>query len=341
MPIHVQDRRGVNFARNLAGLMAAISLFSFIFVSALVGLLCMGLAIFIAISWEMVTRPPINNPGAFLKRFREMSPVRPVLVCVGDSLTHGTLSDNWIPKVPPKIAEKMKFDKPQPSDFMDPVWIVNNGQNAITSYTVLQSRLQSTMACYPDYVLLMIGTNDVLSMYSPAARADKVSTWGLPEAPSMDGFRRNIKGIVDFLVQASNKTQIGLCTLPPLGEELSSPANKLIKEANEIIHEVGESAGDNVMVLQVGERMQDEIAKNNNGGKGSMKPEMMAPLMMLFTPLYLFLGVPLKALSGIAKNCVLSDCVHLNESGGDIMADVVCEWLFMKNIHKAIAVKQF
>lgn len=328
-------------AKYTAFLLVTLGILSIFFVNAAFGMILILFGIITGLQWELATRPPSNNPGCFLRRFRELSPVRPVLVCLGDSLTHGTMSDNWIPKIPPRVAHKMKFDEPEASDFMDPIWIVNAGQNSITSWTVLQERLQSAVACYPDYILIMVGTNDVISMYSPAASADKVRTWNLPESPSMPGFKRNMTAMVEWLSKSSPKTEIGLCTLPPLGEELTSPANKLIKEANEVIHEIGDNAGEKVTVLQVGERMQDEIAKNNNGGRGSMKVDMMVPLATILAPLHLSFGVPLNALSGITKNCILSDCVHLNEQGGEIMADVVCQWLFMKNVHKAIAVKQF
>lgn len=340
MAVHaLQDRRGVNIVRTLAiifGVVGLICLGVGAYVAALILVLLSALAAFV---WEQITRPPVNNPSHFLKRFRELSPPRPVLVCLGDSLTHGKVSDNWTTKIPAQIAAKMKFDPPKEQDFMDPVWVVNAGQNSITSWVVLQERLQSAMACYPDYLMIMIGTNDVLSMFSPVASKDKVKAFNLPEAPSMPVLRRNLAAIVEFITKASPKTEIGLCTLPPMGENLGSPANKLIKEANAIIHSFQDTG--KCTVLEVGERLQSEIVQKNQGGKNAPSPMMMGVFLMICTPLHYLFGISWKAMTFLSKGSISHDALHLNEDGGDVVVDVVVEWLFLKNIHKAIAVKQF
>lgn len=335
----LQDRRGINIARHLAVVFGAFSLICLAFGSSLAALILMIAAVLTALTWELITRPPINNPAHFLKRFRELSPPRPVLVCLGDSLTHGRVSDDWTVKVPARIAAKMKFDPPEKADFMDPLWVVNAGQNSITSWVVLNERLQSALACYPDYVMVMIGTNDVLAMYSPMASRDKVKAFKLPEAPSMTVLQQNIKGILEFISKASPKTEIGLCTLPPLGENLGSPGNKLVKQVNEMIHSFQDFG--NCTVLEVGERLQSEIVTKNNGGKKAADPMMMMVYSAISCPLHYFLGVPWKAFSFLSGGSIMHDAIHLTEDGGDVVADVVVEWLFLKNIHKAIAVKQF
>ncbi|CAB9506966.1 GDSL-like Lipase/Acylhydrolase [Seminavis robusta] len=338
----LQDRRGVDFARNVAIVAGVVAIICLVLGAPLAALILMVVGFSAGMTWEVITRPPPNNPAHFLKRFRELSPPRPVLVCLGDSLTHGRVSDNWTVKIPPRVAAKMKFDQPAPGDFQDPVWVVNAAQNSITSWTVMRERLQSALACYPDYIIVMIGTNDVLSIYSPMACRDKVKTFLLPEAPTMAGFRRNMTEIVDFLTKASPKTEVGLCTLPPFGENLGSEGNKLVKEANEIVHSIVDShTSDKVSVLEIGERLQSQIVQRNDGGKKAMEPMMMMPLQAVQAPLHSLLGASWNSMTFMSSGCILHDTLHINEDGGDVIADVVTEWLFQKNIHKAIAVKQF
>ena len=185
----------------------------------------------------------------------------------------------------------------------------------------------------------MVGTNDVLSMYSPLVSRAKVKEFQLPEAPSMAILQQNIKGILEFITKASPKTEVGLCTLPPLGENLGSAGNKLVKEANEIIHSFQDCG--NCTVLEVGERLQSEIVRKNNGGKNAADPMMMVFYAAICCPLHYFLMIPWKAFPTLSGGSIMHDAVHLTEDGGDIVADVILEWLFLKNVHKAIAVKQF
>lgn len=339
----IQDRRGNSAVQLIAVLIAAISLLCLFFGKALISLILMVASLVAGLIWEKITRPPTNNAANFLIQFRSMSPPRPVLVCLGDSLTHGKVSDNWIVKIAPRVAQKMRFEPPKPGDFQDPVWVVNAGQNSITTFVVLQERLRAALACYPDYIVLMIGTNDVLSVYSPMASRDKVSTFNLPEPPSIQGFRRDLVAILDFLTKASPKTEVGVCTLPPMGENLAGPANKLIKEANEIIHSAVDThaANGKVSLIEVGERFQSEIVSKNEGGKKALDVSLMVPLQVVQAPLHHLLGLSWKSMTGLSSGCILHDALHFNEDAGDIMADLVTEWLFQKNVHKAIAVKQF
>jgi hypothetical protein len=85
----------------------------------------------------------------------------PMLLCLGDSLTHGSCSASFTPEIPLQLSQKLCLplsEHPHRS-FADPLWVVNAGQNSITSHTVLQERLAPTLqAIYPDYVLILIGT---------------------------------------------------------------------------------------------------------------------------------------------------------------------------------------
>lgn len=338
-----QDRRGIEDAIYIGIALGVLSVICFLFVSWILGIIFLSLCVIVGIVWEASTRLPINNPNAFLKCFREMTPPRPVLVCIGDSLTHGRVSADWTTLIPPKISTKMQWDPPKKAPFTDPLWVVNCGQNSICSHTILQERLPFSLACYPDFVCIMIGSNDCISTYFGGSVANGyVNKWKLPEVPSMAGLKRNINGIVDFIIQSSIKTQIGLCTLPPLGENLNHPANQIIKQANEIIRSVAEAHSERCSIIPINERLCDAIVQRNNGGKNASSIDKFTLLASIMVPLYHLFGISWKTLAGtLGGNCVLFDTLHFNEDGADIVADTVVEWLFRKNVHKAIAVKQF
>jgi hypothetical protein len=104
-------------------------------------------------------------------------------------------------------------------------------------------------------------------MYKPSWGNHVVNINGLPERPSMAVFERNLASILCFIRQSSPVVKIALCTLPPLGEDLSSRANKMVREANEIIERVAKS-DDVCSVLPVFDRLESMIEKGNRRKKG-------------------------------------------------------------------------
>jgi GDSL-like Lipase/Acylhydrolase family len=174
------DRRGFDtMLRILIGILP-LSVVCMIFYHWKLGLALLMISCILFITFEAVSARPDNNPNTFL-RWNRMSNTNtntasnsPILLCLGDSLTHGNCSASFTPEIPLQLSQKLGWplsENPHRT-FADPLWVVNAGQNAITSHTVLQERLAPTLqAIYPDYVLILIGTNDVEAMVRP-------KTWG-------------------------------------------------------------------------------------------------------------------------------------------------------------------
>ena len=75
-----------------------------------------------------------------------------MLLCLGDSLTHGNVSASITPEIPLKLCGFLGLPTPDyGKTFADPLWVVNAGQNMITSHTILHERLHTSMGVYPDY----------------------------------------------------------------------------------------------------------------------------------------------------------------------------------------------
>lgn len=334
------DRRGFETYIRLQFLVIAAGLGLLVLYSWKIGLavFMMGCATFILL--ETASAPPVNNPEIFSIWSRRQPGRKPVLLCLGDSLTHGVSSADITPEIPVKLSETLGLPLPKGGkEFMDPVWVVNAGQNGITSYTVLYERLNSTLSCHPDFVLVMIGTNDMRGVYS--------KTWGrrikalndLPDVPTMESFERNIKGILDFLHKASPLLQIGVCTLPPMGEDLKHKANQVVRDANEIIERVVSQAEGKVTLVPIYANMEAVLEKKAKRFM-SLSVDYFFPVLAVLFPIYHFLPIfSWNTLSSWVGNTLLLDGLHLNEQGRDIVVDAIVQWLVTANVAKAIAVK--
>jgi len=321
--------------------MVPISVLLMIFYNWKIGLLLAMLFCVSFITLEAISARPDNNPGTFKKWERTRGTRRPVLLCLGDSLTHGNVSASITPEIPLKLCGFLGLPTPDyGKTFADPLWVVNAGQNTITSHTILHERLNTSMGVYPDYIMIMIGTNDLRAMYKKTWCKAVMRTNELQEEPTMQVFERNLRGIIKFIREASPKVEIGLCTLPPMGEDLKSRANQLVRQANDIIENVGSSAGDEVTIIPVFAQLETVIEKQKRGFRWPFDLWFLASMMQL--PLYHVLGgiCSFNLLSKPFGYYVMSDGLHLNERGRDIVVDLVVEWLATKNVAKAIAVKK-
>ncbi|MGV9305517.1 SGNH/GDSL hydrolase family protein [Nonomuraea sp. NPDC003727] len=136
-----------------------------------------------ALMYLAFRRPPANPP----KKFRTRGP-RPgthtVTVAFGDSLTHASLSADWVGALRERLG-------PGGHEF------VNAGINGHTSADLL-GRLDQVVACRPDAVAILIGTNDARN--------------GIP----VTRFQTNLEQIVSRL-QSRTTARIALLSAPPAG----------------------------------------------------------------------------------------------------------------------------
>jgi len=208
----LHDRRGFDTPIQLSLGMVVVAILVLILYNILVGIV---LALFFATTFivlESVSSPPANRPDVFMYWSKRQGKRRPVLLCFGDSLTHGQIGGSVTPEIPGKLCETLGMDPPKYGlTFADPVWVVNAGQNGITSYTILTERINKAMGTYPDYISIMIGTNDVLCMCDGTGILKNriIGINDLPEQPTMQKYEKNLKGIVNHIRQASPNVQIG------------------------------------------------------------------------------------------------------------------------------------
>jgi acyl-CoA thioesterase I len=166
---------------------------------------------------------------------------RPVLVCAGDSITHGAMSANWVSQVASSAASVADT--------------VNAGVNGNLAWNLL-SRLDEIIACRPSVVTVLIGTNDALAHISDAWSDGYMKGQRLPQRPTAQWYEANLQRIVERL-QSETSAAIALMSLPPLGDEAEGRWHDLIAPYNAIIHAVAARAG--VPVLPVHEDVSELI----------------------------------------------------------------------------------
>ncbi len=129
------------------------------------------------------------------------------------------------------------------------------------AYNGLQ-RLPAIINCHPDYVIILLGENDVMALISKAVYRFVRLTKHLPHKPSPDWYRETMQAIVRGL-KSGTSARIALCSLIPVGEDPGSAdpfqaeANRRIEGYSTIIKEI--ATAEAVSYLPLYERLHGLI----------------------------------------------------------------------------------
>jgi acyl-CoA thioesterase I len=256
---------------------------------------------------------PANSPRDFLRGGRPDT-ARTVVVCAGDSLTHGVASANYVELLERRFAP-------------DGYAFVNAGINGNLAYNVLQ-RLDAIIACRPDAVTLLIGTNDINATFNEDWAAIYRREQRLPEAPTLDWSQRNLVQVIDRL-QAETTARIAVLSLPMLGEDLASAMNERIRAFNAFLRALAAEKG--VAYLPLHETLLAALPANHapppyQGKRSAMLRALLA---------HHALRKPWTAISAQQGLVFLTDHVHLNDQGAAIIARLIGEFLTSDAAHRS------
>jgi acyl-CoA thioesterase I len=229
-----------------------------------------------------------------------------LVACVGDSLTAGQISADWVGL----LAERLR---PQGYEF------VNAGVNSQLAWNVLQ-RLDEVIACDPDIVTLLVGSNDVLATLSPAHGARYRRYQRLPQPPTLEWFRDNVDRILDRLA-TETRARLVVLELPLLGEDLDSELNRRAERYNVALRERCERRG--VPCLPLYRRLADLLPPEHRAppGAGSTGPMVAAAARRLL------LRQDWDTISAKQGLRLLTDHVHLNSVAAEVVADLLTDAL--------------
>lgn len=243
---------------------------------------------------------PANSPRAFLRRGRKPT-TRTVIVCAGDSHTHGTISNYMVMLEKQFAGTGCEF--------------VNAGINGNLAWNVVQ-RLPDIIACQPDVFTLLVGTNDVNATFSDAVEDKYRKEQKFTEKPTYDWFRQNVEQIIDG-VQAGTRARIAILTMPMLGEDLSSPVNQRVKEYNAALAEIAQAKG--VALLPLHDRLTAVIPANHRPPPYDRKRDLIMPSLFK----HYVLRQSWDAISAAHGFVVLTDHIHLNDRAAGIVAELI------------------
>jgi acyl-CoA thioesterase I len=250
-------------------------------------------------------RAPENSPSAFLSRGRR-STTRTLIVCAGDSITRGVVSANYVEMLEWQFAA-------------DGCEFVNAGVNGDLAYNLLQ-RTDDVVACRPDVVTVLIGTNDVNATFSQAWEDSYRKEQKLPEKPTLAWYRLNVERIIDRL-QAETDAKIALLDLPMLGEDLASEMNRRVAEYNALLRAIATEK--QVTCLTLHARLAALLSQNHTpppyeGKKGPVIRAWIRHFMQRKS---------WDAVSADHGLELLTDHIHLNDKAAAVVAALIGDYL--------------
>ncbi|WP_151771045.1 SGNH/GDSL hydrolase family protein [Streptomyces abyssomicinicus] len=233
-------------------------------------------------------RAPSNPPGDACAGGRPAGG-GPVVVAAGASMTQGTLGRDWVGD----LRERPEFRG---------YAFVNAGDNGNTSADLRERIDSDVVACDPDAVILLIGTNDVRD--------------GVP----LGEYRENLTAIIER-IRSGTSARIALMSLPPLGEDLDSEINHRLRGYNAAIKEIATRTA--VGHVPVNERFTGHLRNRSH------RPTYDFGFGTAYwaAAKYYLLG---NGWDEVARDNGLElfvDHIHLSDRGGAMVTDLAAQWL--------------
>ncbi|MHA1126932.1 MAG: SGNH/GDSL hydrolase family protein [Candidatus Heimdallarchaeota archaeon] len=266
-----------------------------------------SLGIFYRITLNKLFSLPENNPYEFVNNSEHLEKKKKRIVFIGDSLTHANISISYIDMIKKKLGnENYEY--------------INAGFNGDQTYHILQ-RLDSIIACEPDIITLLIGTNDSNVEYDSlhiSKHAKKKMS--LPRTPTKKWFIENYNVILTELM-SKTKAKIAICSLPIAGEDTNHEACEKSIDYSKTIKEL--AVNYKVNYLPFNEKMKAYLEKNPSQTKYTFDDRLVEKAAYQH---YLF-GRDFDTISKKYGFQLLVDNIHLNTKGAEIIANLMLEFI--------------
>jgi lysophospholipase L1-like esterase len=232
--------------------------------------------------------------------------------CFGASLTSGTVSFNYL---------ELLSARPELRDFQ----FINHGVNGDLAWNGLQ-RLDKVVQEDPDFVTIMIGTNDVNATMSERNWLRYKSFNHLPTRPTLEWYEQNLKEIVTRLKKQTG-AKLCLVSLAPIGEDLAHEANKKVEQYNKAVRRIAHDEAIDYLPLYE-EMIAYLLAHEEDRAKLGPMLQYRDGLHNTANALGLHsTGLTWDEVSERNGLLLLTDTLHLNSKGAGIVADLIEGWL--------------
>ena len=264
--------------------------------------------------WRM-GQPPAGSPAAFLAQDSPRSG-RPVLVCMGDSITQAGLGADWVGSLRLRLH--------------DQATVVNAGIGGQLAWD-LRQRLDEVQRCQPEAIVLLVGSNDAVGALGGSWTSFYAS--GRPQAPAEDWFAEQYDALVGELVAMTPR--LVCLTLPPLGEDLSAPAAAIVRRQNESIRTIATARGVDLIDLHPA-----FLSLRTGSSSDAGVPFMSGPLQFMrwaiaSTIRHRVLGQSLDAIGKSRGLQTTVDTIHPNDRSESAMLELVEPWA-----HRALSLEK-
>ena len=232
---------------------------------------------------------------------------KPVIVCCGDSITHGHIGYDWVSSL--RNIDKSKV-------------YINAGINADLTWN-LNQRIDDIIKHHPDYVTILIGTNDAIGSENIKHIQDYyVSTKGLPRLPHIDWYASELeKFIID--IQSKTNAKIAISTLSWLGEQSEAEIIKVVRSHNNIIRDL--SAKYNLKLIDLFKEFDQIIDTNNSIPYTTTEWRRLRGLRAVI--LHYVFGWSWNRIGRKYKLKLLCDHIHLNEKAGVMLEELMKDFI--------------
>jgi lysophospholipase L1-like esterase len=281
---------------------------SLILVSIIVSVILVVGLLATNVYYQSVMKLPPNTPSKYLKQQSGNDKQRPVLVLLGDSITHGRIGVNYADMVADQLESRN-------------LEIVNAGINSELAWNALQ-RLNEVIDCDPDIVTVLIGTNDANATMSKDIMRGYIKSMKLPREPSSEWYRSSLTSIVEDL-KIKTKAKIALLSIPTIGEDTNDPAFVRSSDYSLIVKEVAEETDSTYLPLH--EEMIEYLHKTHGSAKYPYEKYKIGIIKGIISR-YLFR----RSWDDIARGSGFTlhvDYLHLNTAGARMVADLISDFI--------------
>jgi lysophospholipase L1-like esterase len=197
--------------------------------------------------------------------------------------------------------------------------VFNAGINSDLTYTLLQ-RIDDVIACKPNFITILIGTNDVNSTMGKIMekRYQDLGRVSKDISPNFEDFKKNY---IEIICQLKAKTQakIAVMSLPVLGEDLAHEANQKADKYSEFVKQL--ATAEQLIYLPVREKQKDFLQNNPQPLKHTF--EKTYKLLNFSVINYYLLGKNWDEISTKHGFQLTPDNLHQNSIAGGMITDLV------------------
>jgi lysophospholipase L1-like esterase len=182
--------------------------------------------------------------------------------------------------------------------------------------------LDSIINYQPDFVVILVGTNDVTAILNPRLARISRLTRRFPQPPSIEFYKYNMLRIINTLKEKTS-AKIALASLPVLGEDLESMPNHLIKDYNALLKDIADE--EQVDYIPVYERQEKYLREVQQGSGRPYESGGMLSIKALVR--HYVLRQSFDEISSKYHFLLLTDGIHMNSRGAAFIADEIESFL--------------